>query len=73
MPGVSDNWLRRAHGHLWGVPLNREGGMDARREKLKRGLEQLTDDELRRIIDHRSGGGSMVYDRWNYEESTGYY
>lgn len=46
---------------------------DPRREKLKRGLEQLTDAELQRIIDHRGSGGNMVYDVWNYEKTTGFY
>ena len=46
---------------------------DLRRQKLKQGLCQLTDDELRKIIDHRTGGGNMVYDNYNYEESTGFY
>ena len=46
---------------------------DARRHKLKQGLGQLEDGELRRIIDHRNRGGQMVYDNYNYEESTGFY
>jgi hypothetical protein len=46
---------------------------DARRHKLKQGLCQLDDDELCKIINHRNLGGEMVYDNYNYEESTGFY
>jgi hypothetical protein len=47
--------------------------MDKRRQKLKAGLSQLTVEELQRIIDYRASGHSMVYDNWNYQESTGFY
>jgi hypothetical protein len=47
--------------------------MDARRVKLKAGLEQLTNAELQKIIDHRDNGGQMVYDVFNYDKSTGNY
>jgi hypothetical protein len=53
--------------------VREEALLDARRAKLKLGLMQLSSDELRRIIAHRRNGGPMVYDNWNYEESTGYY
>ncbi|HST46399.1 hypothetical protein [Jatrophihabitans sp.] len=46
---------------------------DPRRLKLKQGLCQLRDDELSKIIEHRNRGGDMVYDKYNYEESTGFY
>jgi hypothetical protein len=46
---------------------------DLRRQKLKQGLCQLNDDELHKIIDYRDHGGQMVYDNYNYEESTGFY
>ena len=54
-------------------PVREEVPLDARRAKLKRGLMQLSSEELRRIIAYRRNGNHMVYDNWNYEESTGYY
>jgi hypothetical protein len=44
---------------------------DARRRKLKAGLAQLEVDQLQRILDYRAAGNVMVYDDWNFEESTG--
>lgn len=41
---------------------------DLRYIKLKKGLSQLTVEELQRILDYK---GEMVYDTYNYEESTG--
>jgi hypothetical protein len=44
---------------------------DARRRKLKAGLAQLDVHELERILAYRAAGNTMVYDDWNFEESTG--
>jgi len=44
---------------------------DARWKALQYGLNQLTLDQLRRIMDHISSGGSMVYDSYNYDEERG--
>jgi len=43
---------------------------DPRYIKLKFGLNQLTDDELKRILDYK---GEMVYDDYNYDQRTGRY
>lgn len=42
--------------------------MDPRYEKLRRGLDQLTDAELVRLLEW---AGPMVFDEHNYDESTG--
>lgn len=41
--------------------------MDARYERLRKGLEQLSDVELRRIIDYTE---PMVYDDFNFDEES---
>ncbi len=47
--------------------------VDARKAALYRGLAQLDEDELQRILDYRRDGGVMVYDNFNFEEATGHW
>jgi len=43
---------------------------DPRYLKLRRGLEQLSNEQLRRIIEY---GNNMVLDTYNYYEPEGLY
>ena len=44
--------------------------IDPRYVALRRGLEQLSSDQLRRILEYEI---PMCFDRWNYDEDTGRY
>lgn len=41
---------------------------DPRYLQLKKGLDQLTTEQLNKILEHPE---PMVYDVWNFEEATG--
>jgi hypothetical protein len=43
---------------------------DPRYLKLRKGLEQLSTPQLRKILNHPD---PMVFDTWNFEEATGRY